>query len=158
MTIEEKIEKINALEKQLEALKSEVKTERVPEYKRKNFGEQYYSLTLTNVVDRIEEDDMISKMLFNANNYFYTKEEAQNILGKIQFMRKLQRLKDIYCPDYVPDWSDDQYKYTVEYDHEDSQWLTSCNLSLDGNLIYFESREIANKVCDILNAEDVKPT
>lgn len=92
----------------------------------------------------------------NQNNCFKTKERAKEVLDKIKFLLKLERLHDIYCPNYKPNWNGDSFslKHYVCYDTSREKW-DSCNAQImeDAIQVYFPTDEIAQKVCDILNKE-----
>lgn len=92
---------------------------------------------------------------FNNNNYFKTDERAQEVADKINFLLRLERFHDTFCPDYVPD-SDDfsSIKYTIFYDYTEKIYVICINPMCHRTLVYFPSQEIAQKVCDILNKEN----
>ena len=66
-----------------------------------------------------------------------------------------ERLHDIYCPDYKPNWNNEwESKFYIfynipykKYQYSVSYWTPYC---LN---IYFNSEETAEKVCEILNKE-----
>lgn len=140
--------------KKLEAEKERPAFERVEE------GKKYYVVTaLTHegvvVTEHIEEHMRCDKSNFENNNYFLTEERAEEVADKINFLLKLERLHDTYCPDFKPDWNSNKgnkchiffnhninaFDYTFEAKYED---LTG---------VFFSSDEIAEKVCEILNKE-----
>lgn len=92
---------------------------------------------------------------FESNNYFKTEERAQEVADKINFLLKLERLHDTFCPEYVPDWNDfNERKYIVFYNGNKKQYdINSFNSIRYVSSVYFSSLEIAKKVCGILNAE-----
>ena len=56
------------------------------------------------------------KLNFENNNYFLTKERAEEVADKIKFLLKLERLHDIYCPDYKPNWNNEwESKFYIFY-------------------------------------------
>ena len=135
--------------------------EQEPKFERVGFEETYYYIrTVNNGTFRIENSIDIgseySTSEFKNNNYFHTKERAQEVVDKINFLLKLERLYDTFCPDYIPDWNDDEleFKYFVTYDNWDKCYrvnsLTSAECKTN---VFFPTLEIAEKVCDILNAE-----
>ena len=97
----------------------------------------------------------LHKKRFENNNYFLTKERAEEVADKINFLLKLERLHDIYCPDYKPNWNNEwESKFYIfynipykKYQYSVSYWTPHC---LN---IYFNSEETAEKVCEILNKE-----
>lgn len=92
---------------------------------------------------------------FRNNNYFYTKERAKEVADKINFLLKLERQHDIYCPDYKPDWENNMtQKHYVLFDNESRRYIRTNAYSVDtGTSVYFDSEETAQKVCDALNKE-----
>lgn len=134
----------------------EPKFERVPD------GKPYYTLTTINGAFAInpnhtaESHWIIDKDRFDNNNYFKIRERAQEVADKINFLLKLERLHDTFCPDYVPNFDDfSNYKGTIYYDHDEKIYRTiSCYLTEHRTLVYFPTEEIAQKVCDILNNEN----
>ena len=67
----------------------------------------------------------------------------------------MERMHDIYCPDYVPDWHSDDRKYYVYLYHEKNgeKFEISDIGSSEYSSTFFPNRKIAQKVCDILNEE-----
>ena len=135
--------------------KQESKFERVKKsesYYYLEFGSALGSATTYSDVDTGHH---IDKNRFDNNNYFKTEERAQEVSDKINFLLKLERLHDIYCPEYVPDWDNDMIKYIVGFDAYNKKWYigqTFVNKDVSG--VYFPTKGIAQKVCDILNAEE----
>ena len=135
----------------------EPKFERVPD------GKQYFTLSAVNgafVGNRTAEGHwQLDDNRFDNNNYYKTKERAQEVADKINFLLKLERFHDIYCPAYVPNFEPDfdgliNCKYTIYYDHDNKRYKTAQCCSVEQRtLVYFPSEEIAQKVCDILNKE-----
>ena len=88
------------------------------------------------------------------NNYFYTKERAEEVADKINFLLKLERLHDIYCPDYKPDWNDkNEEKLSVVFDSDKKKYAPYWNAVTNCTTVYFNSEEIIEKVCYVLNKE-----
>ena len=76
-------------------------------FERVEKGKIYYTVTgELNIIRCIEGGHIIDNNFYNANNYFYTQKRAQEVANKINFLLKLERLHDIFCPDYVPDRND----------------------------------------------------
>lgn len=130
-----------------------------PTFERAEKGHSYYSIwtnckelkTTYCVECGIGENDKS----YNCGNYFLTEEKAQKVADKMNFLLKLEKLHETYCPDFTPDWNSNEgnkchiffnhninvFDYTFEKKYED---LTG---------VFFPSDEIAEKVCDILNKE-----
>lgn len=91
---------------------------------------------------------------FENNNYFHSKRRAQEVADKINFLLKLERLHDTFCPNYKPDWNDGENKYFVFYDNDSKCYAFNAVAIVEYEpIVYFPTRETAQKVCDILNAE-----
>ena len=70
---------------------------------------------------------------------------------KLNFMLKLERLHDIYCPNYVPNWSDtNEKKYGVYYSETNKEYVYAAYTDSSLITVYFPPPEIAKRVCDIL--------
>lgn len=163
MTDQEFFQKCDNLErriKQLEAAvgKIEADSEPEPEFKRLSYGEPYFYIygNTMNVAVTSEDSDYISDTSYINNNYFHTKERAQEVADKIKFLLKLERLHDIFCPNYKSDWFGNNFKYIICKQYEEHGWTYGYRAlvnSEDVVQVYFPTREIAQKVCDILNKE-----
>lgn len=145
--LEDKIEQAEQDDKQFE---------RVPK------NEEYFMVIVDfangkAIADNIREDyDYVDDTRYDSNNYFKTCERAQEVADKINFLLKLERLHDTFCPDYKPDFDDfSSYKYAISYDHNEKIYkVIYCFPAEHRTLAYFPSEEIAKKVCDILNKEN----
>lgn len=153
-------EHVKALSKQIEQLEKELaEAKSEPEFERVVHGEQYYHIGLDYVVCTCPLSDTNSyynKMDYDNNNYFYTKERAQEVADKIRLLLKLERLHDIYCPDYKPNWDSSRNKYIILKNHiDDNRYYNyvAVSYSQDVVQVYFPNEEIAKKVCGILNKE-----
>lgn len=159
MTDQEFIQKYYNLEKrvkQLESAVGKIETESEPEFERVGHGEPYFYIygNTMNVAVSSEDSDYISELCHINNNYFYTKKRAQEVADKIKFLMKLERLHDIYCPNYKPDWNSGERKYTVYFNYSSRKysWDTFAYSEYAG-AVYFPTKEIAQKICYILNKE-----
>ena len=98
----------------------------------------------------------VDQFHYNLGNCFPTEERAEQVAERFKMLLKLERYHDMFCPDFVPDWDDAyQEKYYVYYDTYKNQWGWGYLLGyhhLEGT--YFDSRETAQKVCDLLNQEE----
>ena len=156
-------EQVKALSKQIEQLEKELAGAKgEPGFERKLDKDSYWYVT-TNFGDPIvyverESNGFFDNKCFENNNYFHTKERAQEVADKIRLLLKLERLHDIYCPDYKPSPNDkDKRTYYIYKDYSSGKhasWeygvLTVTRNAVE---VYFPTKEIAQKVCDILNTE-----
>lgn len=100
--------KLNELESQLEEIEVEKETtkEDDPAFKRLEVKQNYYNIQTDGgkfrAYTEVETEHSLDTCRFRNNNYFHTYERAQEVTAKINFLLKLERLHDIYCPDYVP--------------------------------------------------------
>lgn len=155
-TINNAKEMIKLAEQERDRL-ADQRTESEPKFERVKRGELYYLVNVdpsAHILRTVEEKCFADDVQDRANNYFYTRERAIEVADKINFLLKLERLHDIYCPDYVPDWNNDRRKYYVFYSHSSECYSTGSvgNVEFKTN-VFFPTQEIAQKVCDILNAE-----
>jgi len=148
---QELIDRIREIEKEIE--------QNEPKFERVKKGERYFMIgSVDGKVVVYNESDVrceIDDNCFDNNNYFKTPERAQEVVDKINFLLKLERLHDTFCPDYVPNFdSSINYKYAIYYDYDDKIYEpTPYYLTEHRTLVYFPSEEIAQKVCNILNKE-----
>jgi len=99
-------------------------------------------------------DALIDKNRVDQNNCFKTKERAKEVLDKIELLLKLERLHDIYCPDYKPDWVRADDKHYALYDKQNNKYVCDSTTGWsEATTVFFPTEEIAQKVCDILNKE-----
>lgn len=134
---------------------------REPKFERVKKDESYYFIGSGVCGDfyinsDTEEGHPLDEALYNKNNYFHTKQRAQEVVDKISFLLKLERLHDIYCPDFNLGLGDglDVEKYYVYYNFVHEKWMDSCAIHAShAAQVYFPTKDIAQKVCDILNKE-----
>ena len=130
-----------------------------PVFERLKSRNEYYFVHSTGgqfAVDSTpEEYTFFDDKYFESNNYFHTKERAEEVADKINFLLKLERLHDTFCPDYKPDWEDkSKAKWVVVFDCDKDKYTPFYNAFLDDStIVYFDSGETADKVCKILNKE-----
>lgn len=136
------------------------KIEEEPKFKRVKTAAPYYYIS-NNANGRIiyysktEYNGTYDNYHCDNNNYFHTEKRAEEVADKINFLLKLERFHDIYCPNYKPDWSNDKdYKHYIYYNEKAKKWtfdvITKYHLVV---CVYFPTSKIAQKVCNILNEE-----
>lgn len=148
------------LDNQIRCIQEEIKClekeQEKPKFKRANYDEFFYTICLIDgkmvVISRSEINDYYCNCCFESNNYFLTKERAQEVADKMNFLLRMERLHDELCPDYVPDWGVDNCKYMIFRNHKNEMFECFATY-FDMGEIYFPTREIAQQACDILNAE-----
>lgn len=94
------------------------------------------------------------KNVIKANENEIKKLEAEKA-DKINFLLKLERLHDMFCPDYKPDWEEgkDECKWFIRFDAKNKEYLAFWTTIYRDATVYFDSKETAKKVCEILNKE-----
>lgn len=135
------------------------KIEEEPKFKRVKTPTPYYYIS-NNVNGRIicysktEYNGIYDNCHYDNNNYFHTEKRAEEVADKINFLLKLERLHDTYCPGYVPDWSNDKdHKHYIYYDEKAKRWNFDSVTKMNVATVYFPTSKIAQKVCNILNEE-----
>lgn len=102
-------ERIIALQKELDDLREQVKNGNGM-FKRVETG-IYYTVKIEHgkaeVVSMFDYYDCLDNKRFDDNNYFLTEERAKDVAEKINTLLKMERIHDMVCPDYKPDWSDE---------------------------------------------------
>lgn len=124
-----------------------------PKFERVKKGEPYFLVGFANgravVIAEREDYSTIDDNRFDNNHYFKTSEKAQEVADKINFLLKLERLRDTLCPD-------EDGKYYISYNTESGRYCYGCIRNVPTTFptsAMFPSEEIALKVCDILNEE-----
>ena len=159
-------ETINATKEMLKLVEQErdrladQRREQEPKFERVNRFEPYWALTFNGCAypSQCMDDGVRSvddKNNFRYNNYFKTEKRAEEVADKINFLLRLERLHDTFCPDYIPHWrNSDEYKYFVFYDNSNRCYRASFFTATEYKTnVFFATKEIAQKVCDILNTE-----
>lgn len=156
MNNKEIMEKISELEQQIAELKEAAQKQYKPKAWKPDVGDSYFYFTSAIFAEESTFDIRRYDIeMVNSGNCFRTKERAEEVAKKIRMLLKLEQYHDMFCPEYVPDWSSDDTKYVVCYDEGEKQW--GCDMvffTIDAAQVYFDSKETAQKVCDLLNGED----
>lgn len=155
------IAKLNDKIKEAEAEKEQlIKEQNEPKFEIAQ-DEKYYFVSFNSrghnlaVTSDIYKNVGCDKARVAQNNCFKTEKRAKEVLNKIELLLKLERLHDIYCPDYKPDWGSDSLKHYVCYNISEAKWCPYAARAMeDATQVYFPTKEIAQKVCDILNREE----
>lgn len=148
------VENLNSRIKEIEKQISESRNN----FGRANKGETYYVISYGKCFDvykSTEDYTDIDTIRFQNNNYFLTKERAQEVVDKINFLLRLERFKDELCPDYIPNWNNaNELKYNIYFDYDINEYCIDTNGCWGKkNEVYFPTREVAEQVCNTLNEE-----
>lgn len=152
MTIEELEQQVAILKAEIEKLKNENKKRELKPWRAKG-DDEYYIIQAIGMVGREKEighpyDD--SRYAFG--NYYRTKELAKRDIKDLAIRNKIRQYHDELCPEYnfIPRCEN----YSVIYCHCTFHYCVywSWDTQAYGE-IYFDTKEHAQMVCDILNAE-----
>ena len=162
MTNNEKIQRAEQLIEEANVLLNEVKAnssneeDMIAKYKNDYCkGKIYY------IKDDINDDStswIVTPITYTFENIsnpyrFYLTEELAEQAKKLKdFNDKLLAFKYCYDLDYKPDWSDNTKKYYVYYSACDSKYMADGLSSIREPLVYFSTKEIAQKCADWLNS------
>lgn len=165
MTNNEKIQRAEQLMAEAKALLNEVKTihdneeDVIAKYKNDyTKGRQYY-LNSQSKVDFISVGNSFEKVeIFTQYPYqhYLTEELAEQAKRLKDFNDKLLAFKYCYDLDYKPNWDDHVgNKYFVCYKHtdEESKYIVDYHYVTQAeSMVYFSTKEIAQKCADWLNS------
>lgn len=161
-TISQLEETLKSVEQERDRLADE-RRELEPNLERVEEGEEYWSVGSKFCAEgkatpchHYENFHRSDNNYFINNNYFKTVQQAKEVANKINLLLKLERLHDIYCPNYKPNWNKDAFssKHYVCYNTSEAKWESlGAQIMEDAIQVYFPTDEIAQKVCDILNKE-----
>lgn len=162
MTPEERITELEnnckAMTEELEKLKAELATENetvwIPE-----FSDSYmYINSSGGVFSRDNNASDNDNRRIDFNNVYRPNDKTQEHLewyrdNVLRVQNKLMQLHELLCPDYFPDWRDeDECKWWVCYNNKNKCFrCTSCYI-YNHFVVYF-TEEAAEKACEILNRE-----
>ncbi len=95
--------------------------------------------------------------LINMNAAFKPDTETQKHLrwyrdNVLRVQNKLMQLHELLCPDYFPDWEDDERKYYIYYHYKKNEWCCDNIQYMKEFVVYFNAKA-AKKACEILNRE-----
>ncbi len=161
---------MNDIEKKLEALKAEFfeklevlekeaemqKKQEEPKPWKPEVGEEYF--TIANGVDAVQYiyyGDGIDEVNIPSGNCFKTKKRAEQVAKKMRLLLRLEQLHDMLCPDYVPDYEDDdEVKSHVYFDHSLDRYDISYSTRRENPcMVAFDTKKNALKAAEILNKE-----
>jgi len=146
------LEKLEALQKEAEIQK---KQEELKPWKPER-EEKYF--TIENRFDVVQYtycEDSIDESNIQFGNCFPTGERAEQVAKKMRLLLRLEQLHDMLCPDYVPDWSnEDEHKFYLFYDRKAGNWKYTYWSAFDFRVgEYFDTEKNAEKAAEILNKE-----
>lgn len=114
---------------------------------------QYYLISIGgDIIKIIENHTPVDTGLFQFGNYYYSKELAEQDLNELRLRNKIRLFHDTLCGGYQFIW--ENCNWFIHYSYVKNEY--QINYSIETHTIgtvYFDTREHAQQVCDILNAE-----
>ena len=110
------------------------------------------------VYSTILEDMSSEKQRIDFNNVYHANNTTREHLewyrdNVLRVQNKLMQLHELLCPDYFPDWEDeDECKWYVYYDNKNKCFVCTL-LCVHNRFIVYFTAEAAKKACEILNRE-----
>ena len=160
MTNNEKIQRAEQLIAEANALLNEVKNteDTIAKYKEDYCSRRYFLDSFSNIdmfggIDWWNREHYSFNETPNPYQYYLTEELAKQAKELKDFNDKLLAFKYCYDLDYKPDWSDNAKKYYVYYNVYDSEYMADGLSSMREPLVYFSTKEIAQKCADWLNSK-----
>lgn len=146
------LEKLEELQKEAEAQK---KQEELKPWK-PGAGEEYFFVDNDFCAHSFcNYDDEVDNYNFEIGNCFRTGERADQVVEKMRLLLRLEQLHDMLCPDYVPDYEDDdEVKSYVYFDHFLDRYDISYSTRQENPcMVAFDTKKNALKAAEILNKE-----
>lgn len=151
--IEKKIEELKSeFSGKLEELKKEAEMQKKQEEWK--FGEKYFYISQSGrVICEMFTEHRTDIARKNFGNFFRTRERAEQVADKMRLLLRLEQLHDMLCPDYVPDYEDDdEVKYHVYFNHFQGKYNISYSTSRENPcVVAFDTKENVEKAAEILN-------
>ena len=157
---------MNDIEKKMEALKAEFlgkleelqkeaeEQEALKPWKPKTEEQYFFVKDSFYASGYWNENDEVDNHNFEIGNCFRTKERAEQVAKKMRLLLRLERLHDMLCPDYEPDWEDCRLKFDVYFNCEQGNWTVSgSSFCKKPCMVAFDTKGNAEKAAEILNKE-----
>lgn len=161
MTTEEKIAELEtnckAMTAEIEKLKAELVETQETIWTPK-IGEEYLYLATDGIVSTETNDKTAYDAgVLNMNNVFRVMKDTDKHLewyrnNVLRVQNKLMQLHELLCPDYFPDWEDDERKCYIYYCRKKNEWRCDNIQYMKEFIVYFNAKT-AEKACEILNRE-----
>ena len=159
MTIKELENQISKLQTELEKLKQAEKEKNKEELKNKlkpwraEEGDNYYYINSSGeVFSDIDGRFGIDDKQYTFGNYYYTKELAEQDAKALKLRNKIRQYRDVLCENYKYNPCKSNW-YIVFCNELVKYGVVSTTAIEEIGQIYFDTKEHAQQVCDILNAE-----
>lgn len=102
-------------------------------------------------------DNALDNRRINFNNVYHSNNTTREHLkwyanNVLRVQNKLMQLHELLCPDYFPDWEDDELKCYIYYCCKKNEWCCDNIQYMKEFIVYFNAKT-AKKACEILNRE-----
>lgn len=110
------------------------------------------------VCSTVCEDILLEKQRIDFNNAYHSNNKTREHLewyrdNVLRVQNKLMQLHELLCPDYFPDWGDeDECKWHVYYDNKNKCFVYT-DFYINNHFVVYFTAEAAEKACEILNKE-----
>lgn len=162
MTTEEKISKLEAnyeaMAAEIEKLKAELAEKNETVWIPKNKEDFLCVYARGSVVTETYYDtSTFGNDMLNMNDVFKPTRSVKKHLewyrdNVLRIQNKLMQLHELLCPDYFPDWEDDERKCYIYYHYKKNEWCCDNIQYMKEFVVYFNAKA-AKKACEILNRE-----
>jgi hypothetical protein len=104
----------------------------------------------------VEDDGTVTNSIASGGirsdfNNFHVETYAQEFANKCKLIAMMLHCKWYLDRDFVPDWNNCDYKFTVWYSHMDDVWTIDYQEIHETPSVYFSTEEAAQKCADWLN-------
>lgn len=143
--MEDSQEKLSELEKMLSE-----KSNEIPDFPAFNDNDKdMYYLSDCGNINSVSNLTHGSTFDFNA---FHSKALAQEYAKISLRAAMLLHCKWYLCPDYKPDFSADERKWSVFYDHDSESYTLGTTYGCEAGNVYFDTEENARRAADWMGA------
>ena len=163
MTPEERIAELEAnckaMTEEIEKLKVELAEKNETIWIPKRYEAYNYIDSFGCVCNTYLEDALVEKQRMDFNNVYQLNNKTQKHLewysnNVLKVQNKLMQLHELLCPDYFPDWNNENdSKWYIYYDYKNHRFRYSSCYVVSTFIIYF-NEEAVKKACEILNKEN----
>ena len=145
-------QQLAVIQAEIEKLKAEEQSKEVKPWRADEDG-RYYAIDADGeILDLGEHFREDCNEMFSCGNYYRTRELAEQDAKELALRGRVRQLRDALCEGYQ--FVHDNLNYFVFYCHADGRFQVDCCTACQSIAeIYFDTKEHAQTVCDILNAE-----
>ena len=153
---------LNDLTAQLEAEKNKATEKKEPSIEdrwKPEITDKYFPISSSSdVIDGCWWDgDSIDSQCYKNYNTWKSVGRAEEVFNKTKLLWLMEQIHDILCPDYKPDWRDnDEGELILFFNTMTDKWDSCCFNSVYATA-FFDTIEHAEQACKILNDMGVKP-